>query len=666
MKENDLHANIYIVCFILVSRSSLGADYRYEACRPRNCGKGPNISFPFYITGLQNSYCGYPGFMLNCSHEFPVLQLPETQYIVNEISYEARSFRVYDSAVSSRHDSDNDCVPRIRNTSLPTPQFDFADNVTMLRLFSNCSHDASLSENNRTSVVCDAEDRGGRILALYEGDENVANALKNCGSNSVAPVEDDDGVGVAEMGKSVVEILRRGFVIKWNASECSKCETSGGRCGFNETTYMFRCFCPHRPRYRSCRPEKDGSKLILAAAIFGGGVFLLVCMLISLVIWRCKKRFKNASNLSKPDVEWRSFYLGTHVFSYKELMAATNNFDSSQELGDGGFGTVYYGKLVDGREVAIKRLYEHNYRRVEQFMNEIKILSCLRHKNLVSLYGCTSTTSKELLLVYEYVINGTVADHLHGERAVRSPLTWDTRMKIAIETASALAYLHRSDIIHRDVKTSNILLDTNFSVKVADFGLSRLSVNDATHISTAPQGTAGYVDPTYQQSYHLTTKSDVYSFGVVLIELVSSKPAVDISRHTNEINLANLAVSRIERRAFDELVDESLGFESDVEVARMTTAVAELAFRCLQLDKDIRPSMDEVLNLLNQIQGLHEFEFETTKEVDDDIDIITSPETDGIVLMKKRNFESSPNAVTDRWISNSTAKSSYHKSMDQM
>lgn len=255
-------------------------------------------------------------------------------------------------------------------------------------------------------------------------------------------------------------------------------------------------------------------------------------------------------------------------------------------------------------------------------MNEIKILTCLRHKNLVSLYGCTSTTSKDLLLVYEYIPNGTVADHLHGSRAVPSPLTWDVRMKIAIETASALAYLHKSDTIHRDVKTANILLDSNFNVKVADFGLSRLSLNDLTHVSTAPQGTPGYVDPSYHQSYHLTSKSDVYSFGVVLVELVSSKPAVDMSRHSNEINLANMAVRRIERRAFDEVIDKSLGYEWDVEVSRMTTCVAELAFRCLQLEKDIRPSMEEVLNVLNEIRGVHEFESKTIN-VSVDGDIVT-------------------------------------------
>ncbi|KAL5726510.1 non-specific serine/threonine protein kinase [Ranunculus cassubicifolius] len=215
-------------------------------------------------------------------------------------------------------------------------------------------------------------------------------------------------------------------------------------------------------------------------------------------------------------------------------------------------------------------------------MNEIEILSLLRHQNLVSLYGCTSRHSRELLLVYEYVPNGTIADHIHGDRAKENLLTWPIRMSIAIESADALAYLHASEIIHRDVKSNNILLDNNFHVKVADFGLSRLFPTDVTHVSSAPQGTPGYVDPEYYQCYQLNDKSDVYSFGVVLIELISSKPAVYISRHRHEINLAKMAINRIQQRALHELVDPNLGYETDYEVSNMITLVAELAFRCLQ------------------------------------------------------------------------------------
>ncbi|KAL8463355.1 hypothetical protein ACS0TY_034133 [Phlomoides rotata] len=396
-------------------------------------------------------------------------------------------------------------------------------------------------------------------------------------------------------------LLSAKFVAEWTVSEaCLKCHRGGGQCHTHSSQNTF--YCEH---------DKSRLKLVLALSISGGAGVLLLLSITYIICKRKKlseaRKYLRSRNMSSypstiSDIEG-GFYFGIPVFSYTELEEATNKFDPSKELGDGGFGTVYHGNLRDGREVAIKRLYEHNFRRVEQFLNEIKILTALRHPNLVSLYGCTSRTSRELLLVYEYISNGTVADHLHGDRAREAPLTWPIRMNIAIETATALAYLHKSDIIHRDVKTNNILLDTNYGVKVADFGLSRLFPENVTHISTAPQGTPGYVDPEYRQCYQLTDKSDVYSFGVVLIELISSMPAVDVTRHRHEINLASLALDRIQRCAFDELIDPSLGNESDPEVRRMTTTVAELAFRCLQMDKDLRPSMYEVVAFLNDIQG---------------------------------------------------------------
>jgi len=252
--------------------------------------------------------------------------------------------------------------------------------------------------------------------------------------------------------------------------------------------------------------------------------------------------------------------------------------------------------------VAVKRLYESNMRRAEQFMNEIEILAHLRHKNLVELYGCTSRHSRELLLVYEYIPNGTVADHLHGRQSNSGLLTWPVRLSIAIETARALAYLHASDVIHRDVKTNNILLDNDFHVKVADFGLSRLFPTDVTHVSTAPQGTPGYVDPEYYQCYHLTNKSDVYSYGVVLIELISALEAVDITRHRHDINLSNMAVNKIQNNALNELVDPFLGFDKDFVVREMVSSVAELAFMCLQHEREMRPTMEEVLEVLRGIE----------------------------------------------------------------
>lgn len=428
------------------------------------------------------------------------------------------------------------------------------------------------------------------------------------------------------------------------------------RCYFRNGT----CLVDNKGKFQ-CSVGEKGDKLGLKLGLgIGCPVLIAVCLFL---LWHYKQK-RAASNFlsrnisSQPhtnsDIEGGVTYFGVPVFTYTELEEATNHFDGEKELGDGGFGTVYYGKLKDGREVAVKRLYEHNYKRVEQFMNEIEILTRLRHQNLVSLYGCTSRRSRELLLVYEYIPNGTVADHLHGERADTDALAWPIRMSIAIETASALSYLHASEIVHRDVKTTNILLDNNFCVKVADFGLSRLFPMDVTHVSTAPQGTPGYVDPEYHQCYQLTSKSDVYSFGVVLIELISSLPAVDISRHRHEINLSNLAVSKIQKGLFNELVDQRLGFESDDEVRRMVIAVAELAFQCLQQDNDMRPTMCEVLEALKMIESGNDLP-DNLKPAFDNAGMKTnilpppSPDCDEIGLLKKKRLLSSPISVTQKW-----------------
>ena len=290
------------------------------------------------------------------------------------------------------------------------------------------------------------------------------------------------------------------------------------------------------------------------------------------------------------------------LYPYKEIERATNSFSEKQRLGTGAFGTVYAGKLHNDELVAIKKIRHRDTNSVDQVMNEIKLLSTVSHPNLVRLLGCCIEEGEQIL-VYEYMPNGTLSQHLQRERGKGLP--WTVRLTIATETANAIAYLHSAihpPIYHRDIKSSNILLDYSFKSKVADFGLSRLGMTETSHISTAPQGTPGYVDPQYHQNFHLSDKSDVYSFGVVLVEIITALKVVDFGRPRSEVNLAALAVDRIRRGAVDEIIDPFLEPHRDAWTLYSVHKVAELAFRCLAFHSDMRPTMMEVAEELEYIK----------------------------------------------------------------
>ncbi|KAM3254327.1 hypothetical protein ACQJBY_048069 [Aegilops geniculata] len=305
---------------------------------------------------------------------------------------------------------------------------------------------------------------------------------------------------------------------------------------------------------------------------------------------------------------------GVPVYSYNEVARATNSFSDTHRLGTGAYGTVYVGRLPANSTalVAIKRLRcrlddhdDDSGRAVALLLNEIRLISSLSHPNLVRLLGCCLDRGEQIL-VYELVPNGTLSHHLHGDGG--STLPWRARLGVAAGTAAAIAYLHaaRPPIFHRDVKSGNILLGADLRAKLADFGLSRAArgAEDASrsHVSTAPQGTPGYVDPEYHQSFHLSDKSDVYSFGVVLLELITAMKVVDFARPANEVNLACLALDRIGKGRVEEIVDPALLRHGEEWVMESVRHVSELAFQCLAFDKDVRPSMSEVAAELCRIR----------------------------------------------------------------
>ncbi|KAG0462611.1 hypothetical protein HPP92_021087 [Vanilla planifolia] len=269
-----------------------------------------------------------------------------------------------------------------------------------------------------------------------------------------------------------------------------------------------------------------------------------------------------------------------------------------------GFGSVYLGKLSDGKLVAVKVRSDKTQLGAESFINEVHLLSQIRHPNLVYLEGFCYE-SKQQILVYEHLSLGSLADNLYGSKSKKTTLNWARRLKIAVDAARGLEYLHNGGnarIIHRDVKSSNILLDLDMNAKVADFGLSRqIPLPETSHITTAVKGTAGYLDPEYYDTQQLTEKSDVYSFGVVLLELICGREPLSHAGSPDTYNLVLWAKPYLQASSF-EIVDENL--KGDFTVESMKKA-ASVAVRCVEREAAHRPTMAEVLAELKEAYSLH-------------------------------------------------------------
>ncbi|KXG33228.1 hypothetical protein SORBI_3003G274300 [Sorghum bicolor] len=290
------------------------------------------------------------------------------------------------------------------------------------------------------------------------------------------------------------------------------------------------------------------------------------------------------------------------TFNLVEMERATLGFDESRIIGEGGFGRVYEGILEDGERVAIKVLKRDDQQGTREFLAEVEMLSRLHHRNLVKLIGiCTEGHSR--CLVYELVPNGSVESHLHGSDKGAARFDWDARLKIALGAARALAYLHEDSsprVIHRDFKSSNILLEHDFTPKVSDFGLARTALGEGNeHISTRVMGTFGYVAPEYAMTGHLLVKSDVYSYGVVLLELLTGRKPVDMLRPAGQENLVAWAGSLLTSRdGLESIIDPSLGSSIPFDSIAKVAAIASM---CVQPEVDQRPFMGEVVQALKLV-----------------------------------------------------------------
>lgn len=343
-----------------------------------------------------------------------------------------------------------------------------------------------------------------------------------------------------------------------------------------------------------------GTSIKIIGPLVGAAILLLVTATFCLFIHRGKKRYLEEAKLGHALPAHRPVSsLGeaatepAHYFTLSEIEDATRKFE--KKIGSGGFGVVYYGKMKDGKEIAVKILTSNSYQGKREFQNEVTLLSRIHHRNLVQFLGFCQEDGKSIL-VYEFMHNGTLKEHLYGPLTRDRSINWIKRLEIAEDAAKGIEYLHTGcvpAIIHRDLKSSNILLDKHMRAKVSDFGLSKLAIDGASHVSSIVRGTVGYLDPEYYISQQLTDKSDVYSFGVILLELISGQEAISNENFgVNCRNIVQWAKMHIESGDIQGIIDPSLGEEYDIQ---SMWKIAEKALMCVLPHGCMRPSISEVL-----------------------------------------------------------------------
>ncbi|KAL9427657.1 hypothetical protein AB3S75_029777 [Citrus x aurantiifolia] len=612
----------------------VSANYEeYKNCSaPFRCANRDDIGYPFW-GGNRPEYCGYPGFELNCEEDVPEINILNITYKVLKFDQATRIITV------AREDYwDQYCPSNLVDTTLNFSLFNYAPATGNLTLYYSCP--ANLMNDMLLKPLldpyefrCNSDESNAADNYYYSWEfssifnNSLIEAMKaylgRCEKSVLLPLQQPTVEYLLKNPASanLARALREGFGLQWfaNNSRCDMCEQSKGECAYSARTGQFNCYCPDKAYADSCPPQEGSffnqrmkTSFGIGAGVVGIIVILVILLLVGLRHIRKKKtendqnifgfgrfRKKITENENAEAAFIRNYVsLAPKRYNYSDVKRMTNSF--SNKLGQGGFGSVYKGKLPDGRLVAVKVLMNSKVNG-EEFINEVASMSKTSHVNVVSFLGFCYEKKKRAL-IYEFMPNGSLDQFIYDEESshINRKLEWRTMYQIAVGIARGLEYLHRGcniRIVHFDIKPHNILLGEDFCPKISDFGLAKLSEKKESIISMlGARGTIGYIAPeVFCRNFGgVSHKSDVYSYGMMILEMVVGRKNADVKVSlSSEIYFPNSIYKHIEPG--NEFQLAGVVTEEEKEMAKKMILVS---LWCIQTNPSDRPSMHKVLEML--------------------------------------------------------------------